>query len=151
MDPKQRARLLIVVVALLCIGAVWGLVWYRARPISNARLLSRMPVENAVILNVDIDALRRAGILQLLDGSRAGLDPDYQQFVRRVNFDYRQDLDSFMIAFAPAGRFMLVRGRFDLEEPAGLRQRRRRPMLRLAVRHEGQQPRSPYFLCGAAE
>ena len=112
MDPKLRARLLIALVAVLCVGAVWGFVWYRARPISTARLLGRMPV-SAVILNVDIDALRRAGILQLLDGSRAGLDPDYQQFVRRSNFDYRQDLDSFMIAFAPAGRYILVRGRFD--------------------------------------
>jgi hypothetical protein len=112
-DPKQRARLLIALIALLCIGAVWGFVWYRGKPISDARLLSRMPSTNAVILNVDINALRQAGILQLLDGSRAGMDPDYQQFVRRINFDYRQDLDSFMIAFAPTGRFMLVRGRFD--------------------------------------
>jgi hypothetical protein len=112
-DPKHRARLLIVLVALLCIGAVGGFIWYRGKPLTTAGLLARLPETNAVILSVDIDALRRAGILQLLDGATTSLDPDYQQFVRRVNFDYRQDLDSFLIAFAPNGRYMLVRGRFD--------------------------------------
>jgi len=105
--------LLIICVALVCIGAVWGFVWYRSRPVSTAQMLARMPAKKAVVLYVDIDALRRAGILQLLDGSRAGQDPDYQQFIRRINFDYRQDLDSFMIAFAPTARYILVRGRFD--------------------------------------
>ena len=151
MDPKQRARLLIALVALLCIGAVWGFVWFRGRPISDASLLSRMPVNNAVILNVDIDALRRAGILQLLDGSRAGLDPDYQQFVRRINFDYRQDLDSFMIAFAPSGRYMLVRGRFDWKSLRSYARRCRRRVPRIAVRYGWQHSGPPYFLRCAAE
>src|SRR6185436_20824826 len=35
------------------------------------------------------------------------------RFVRKTNFDYRRDLDSALVSFAPTGKYMLVRGRFD--------------------------------------
>ncbi len=62
---------------------------------------------------VDFAALRNAGILQMLDGSRVGEDPEYRAFVGSTQFDYKQDLDAAMVAFAPSGRYMLLRGRFD--------------------------------------
>src|SRR5262249_48630377 len=62
---------------------------------------------------IDFDALRRAGILQRLEGSKATEDPDYQAFVRKTNFDYKQDLDAAMVAFTPTGRYLLVKGHFD--------------------------------------
>lgn len=76
-------------------------------------LLKRIPTRDAVIVYIDFSQLRRGGILQLLEGSKASEDPDYQSFARKINFDYRQDLDSAMVAFAPSGKYMLVRGRFD--------------------------------------
>jgi hypothetical protein len=112
-DPKLRARFLLALLAIICGGAVWGVVWYRGRPIKTAALLKRMPLRDAVVLYVDFDALRRGGILQLLDGSKAGEDADYQSFVRKTNFDYKEDLDSAMLAFTPSGRYLLIRGRFD--------------------------------------
>ena len=57
--------------------------------------------------------MRAGGILELLDGSKVGEDPEYQSFVRQTDFDYKQDLDAAMVAFAPKGKYMLLRGRFD--------------------------------------
>ena len=42
-----------------------------------------------------------------------GEDPEYQSFVRKTDFDYKQDLDTAMVAFAPKGKYMLLKGRFD--------------------------------------
>ena len=72
-----------------------------------------MPAQDPVVAYIDFSELRRAGILRLLDGSKAGEDPEYQSFVRQTQFDYQEDLDSALVAFAPTGRFLLVQGRFD--------------------------------------
>ena len=97
----------VVAAALVIIGVQW----YRARPFTTTRLLQRLPSENALVLSVDFDALRRAGILQLLGGQ--GQDAEYQSFVRKTNFDYQRDLDRALAAFAPTGKFLLLVGRFD--------------------------------------
>ena len=112
MDSKKRAWLLIAVMAALCGGSVWGVIWYRSRPLSTAALLRRMPAADALVVYIDFSELRRAGILRLLS-STAGQDPDYQKFVRKTDFDYTQDLDAALLSFAPAGRYMFLRGRFD--------------------------------------
>jgi len=72
-----------------------------------------MPTEDTLVLWIDFAALRRDGLLQLLDGAKAGQDSEYQTFVRQTRFDYMHDLDSAMVAFAPTGNFFLVKGRFD--------------------------------------
>ncbi len=72
-----------------------------------------MPAENALVAYIDFSELRRGGILQLLDGSKAGEDAEYQSFVRQTQFDYKKDLDAAIVAFAPTGRFLLLKGRFD--------------------------------------
>ncbi len=76
-------------------------------------MLKRLPADDAVVLYIDFGRLRAGGILQLLDGSKVGEDPEYQSFVRQTDFDYKQDLDAAMIAFAPTGKYMLLKGRFD--------------------------------------
>jgi hypothetical protein len=112
-SPKNRAWLLLAILAALCGGSIWGVAWYRARPIASGMLIKRLPARDAVVVFVDFSELRRGGILQLLEGSKASEDPDYQSFARRINFDYRQDLDRAMVAFAPSGKYILVKGRFD--------------------------------------
>ena len=90
-----------------------GILWYRAQPFTTAHLLARLPADNALVLSVDFRALRRAGILQLLDGAAAGQDPEYRSFVRETGFNYQRDLDRALAAFAPTGKFFLLEGRFD--------------------------------------
>ena len=76
-------------------------------------MLKRLPTGDALIVYIDFAALRAGGILQLLDGSKVGEDPEYQAFVRKTDFDYKQDLETALIAFAPTGKYMLLKGRFD--------------------------------------
>lgn len=113
MTPKTRAWLLILLISALCGLTLWGVVWYRSRFLSPAAMFKRLPTDDAVVLYVDFSRLRAGGILALLDGSKVGEDVEYQSFVRKTDFDYKQDLDTAMVAFAPKGKYMLLRGRFD--------------------------------------
>lgn len=113
MTPKTRAWLLILLISALCGFTLWGVIWYRSRAISPAAMLKRLPTDDAVVLYIDFSRLRAGGILQLLSASKVGEDPEYQSFVHQTDFDYKQDLDAAMVAFAPKGKYMLLKGRFD--------------------------------------
>jgi hypothetical protein len=76
-------------------------------------MLKRMPAESGVVVYLDFAALRRSGILELLSGSPAAQDPEYREFVRKTEFDYKRDLDAALLAFAPNEKFFLLKGRFD--------------------------------------
>jgi hypothetical protein len=110
-DSKKRTWLLLAIVAA---GAlIGGAVWYRSRPIATASLLKRLPTRDALVVYIDFAALRSGGILQPLAGARIDEDPEYQSFARKIAFNWKQDLDSVVLASAPTGNFMFVRGRFD--------------------------------------
>ena len=112
MTPRSRAWLLIVLIFVLCGGTLWGVIWYRSRSLTPAAMLKHLPTDDAVVLYIDFGRLRAGGILQLLDGSKVGEDPEYRSFVSKTDFDWKQDLDAAMVAFAPRGKYMLLRGRF---------------------------------------
>ena len=113
MSHKLRAWLIVAGIAAFCGASVWGVAWYRSRSLGTAALLARLPAENALVAYIDFSELRRGGVLDLLDGSKAGEDPEYRNFVRQTQFDYKKDLDAALVAFAPTGRFLLLKGRFD--------------------------------------
>ena len=124
MNQKLRAWLLVLMVAALCGATLGGLMWYRSRDLTVAHMLRRMPVQDALVVYVDFSRLRGAivkqlpdgtsvSILQMFDGAKVSQDPEYKRFVSQTEFDYTQDLDSALVVFAPAGEYMLVRGRFD--------------------------------------
>ena len=94
-------------------GGFLGVRWYRSRPLEAAAQLRRLPQRDAVIVYLDFRKLRQAGILGLLDSSTVTEDPEYREFARKINLNWKQDLDSVMLAFAPTGKYMLVAGRFD--------------------------------------
>jgi hypothetical protein len=112
-NHRVRAWLLIVLIAAVCAGAVWGVAWYRSRDLTTAALLKRLPSSGALVVKVDFAALRRAGILDRIEASKLTEDAEYAEFVRKTDFDYKQDLDTAIAAFAPAGKFLLLRGQFD--------------------------------------
>jgi len=112
-NRRLRAWLLLVAIALLCGAAAGGAAWYRARAVSPAALLKRLPRSGALVLFVDFAALRRTGILGAIQAPAAAEDPEYRDFVRQTGFDYKRDLDAALAAFTPGGKFLLLRGRFD--------------------------------------
>ena len=113
MNPKTRAWLLILLILALCGLILGGAIWYRSLALSPAAMLKRLPTDDAVVLYIDFSRLRAGGILQLLNGSKVGEEPEYRSFVRQTDFDYQQDLDAAVISFAPKGKYMLLQGRFD--------------------------------------
>src|SRR5579872_6515868 len=75
-------------------------------------LVAYLPAENATVLYIDVDTIRRSGILNLVAGSKAAEEIEYKQFVDATLFDYRQDLDAVAAAFKDNQVFFAVRGRF---------------------------------------
>lgn len=65
------------------------------------------------MLFLDVDALRRGGILDLLTGSRAVEEENYTAFVQETGFDYRLDLDLVVALLRSNSAHILLRGRFD--------------------------------------
>jgi hypothetical protein len=111
--PKTRGCLLILLISALCGLTLGGAIWYRSRALSPAAMFQRLPTDDAVVLYIDFKNLRAGGILQLLDGAKVGEDQEYKSFVRQTDFNYKEDLDTAMVAFAPKGKYMLLKGRFD--------------------------------------
>ncbi|HLW77263.1 MAG TPA: hypothetical protein VKS01_09755, partial [Bryobacteraceae bacterium] len=76
-------------------------------------LMAALPPDQATHLYIDVAALRKSGILDLIAGSSAEEDADYKNFVRQTKFDYRKDLDGIAGAFAHGNEYFALRGRFD--------------------------------------
>ncbi len=110
---SSHKRALTAGALLLGILAVAGFWWFRSRPIAPSSQYLRLPSRDAAILFVNFDALRRAGLLDLLSGSTAAQDPEYRRFVEATSFDYTRDLDSAMVSFAPSGKYLLLNGQFN--------------------------------------
>jgi hypothetical protein len=112
---RKWALVVIVNCAIVAEGVVWYMAAKRAHPAEAppASLIARLPVEDASVLYVDFDALRRGGILQFANRAKVTEEPDYQAFVSSTGFDYKTDLDAAAGAFRPDGDFFTVRGRFD--------------------------------------
>jgi hypothetical protein len=108
-QPWQLALLLIAI----CVASVAGVYLYRARGGSGpSALASYLPTTNATVVYVDVDALRRSGILKMITGSKAAEELEYRQFVDQTSFDYREDLDSVAAAFKDGQVFFALKGRF---------------------------------------
>jgi hypothetical protein len=108
-QPWQLALLLIAV----CTAAVAGVYLYRSRGGSNpSGLVSYLPTANATVVYVDVDSVRRSGILKMITGSKAAQDLEYRQFVDETLFDYREDLDAVAAAFKDGQVFFVLKGRF---------------------------------------
>ena len=111
------------VVALLVAGcalAAGGIYWFhRTRgPARPSDLLVLLPTANASVVYIDVNAMRRSGILNLVTGSKAVEDADYLQFVNETKFDYRQDLDAIAASFLDGKVYFALRGRFHWKDLA---------------------------------
>ncbi len=76
-------------------------------------MLALLRSENATVFFANVVALRQAGMLTVLTGSKPVTDPEYQDFLRQTHFDYTKDLDEVAGTAGGAGIFFIVRGRFD--------------------------------------
>jgi len=99
---------------LLGAAAILGLEYYRSRQFaSTAAVLERLPTAYATVLHIDMEPLRRNGVLGRVSANEVVEEPEYRAFVGSTGFDYKKDLDSATVAFAPEGVFFILKGRFD--------------------------------------
>ncbi|MFN0102107.1 MAG: hypothetical protein ACKV2U_08455 [Bryobacteraceae bacterium] len=81
-----------------------------------ADVLMRLPDKNAVTIHVDLAAIRKAGMAELLEGSAVAEEPDYRRFVTESGFDWKTDLEAITASKTGKDWFFFVRGRFDMEK-----------------------------------
>jgi len=100
---------------LAAAAATAALAWYlwTGRGLAPAEMLAHLPSADSPLLFIDVGALRQAGILDLIAGSKAAEESEYTAFVARSGFDYRRDLDAVMASFQGGQTFLIARGRFD--------------------------------------
>jgi hypothetical protein len=77
------------------------------------RLLHALPLDQAVKVYIDVDALRSARLLEALAGSPGSEESDYRRFVEETGFNYRTDLNAAAASFVHGDVYIAARGRFD--------------------------------------
>ena len=93
---------------------LWGVIWYRSRSLSPAAMLKRLPTDDAVVVYIDFARFaQRPASCNCWTAPRSAKTPSTGASSSKTDFDYKQDLDAAMVAFAPKGKYMLLKGRFD--------------------------------------
>ena len=100
--------------ALFCVAAILGLLAYRTRNAwTPQQMAATLPVQDAVVLYVDLGTMRQNGLLNLIAGSKAVEEAEYRKFVDDSGFDYKTDLERVAISFQSTGRYVVAVGKFD--------------------------------------
>ena len=93
---------------------VYGLDRYQHRFVRTDRdLLHLLPGGDATFFYAHVDALRRAGLLNVVAGSKKAEDTEYQAFVRATGFDYTKDVDAIAGSAGQDDVLLAAKGRFD--------------------------------------
>ncbi len=109
-----KRNLLLAGIAALLVAAGLALYFFTARgSTSPADLVAYLPPAKAPLLYVNVDGLRRAGVLELLAGSGIAEEEEYKRFVADSGFDYRKDLDAALVSFQDSAKLFVLVGRFD--------------------------------------
>lgn len=123
MNQRFQFRQLVVLLLAACALAGGYVYWLRARKAAGpSDLVAYLPTTDASVLYVDVNSLRRSGILGMVAGPKTDEEPEYQQFVGETKFDYRQDLDAVAAALKDGRTYFALRGRFhwsNLKDYAG--------------------------------
>lgn len=103
------------ILASLILAAAIGVpyyFWRTMRTMTAQQLIESLPQARSTRVFINVDALRRAGLLDLIAGSKSAEDPDYKTFVAQTGLDYRTDLDAVAAAFSEGNTYLALRGRF---------------------------------------
>jgi hypothetical protein len=104
----------VVLVVLLAGVAVAVVQWRRFfGKYDAAQLLSCLPLDHAVKVYIDPDALRARGFLDTIAAAPTPEEPDYRRFVEDTGFDYRKDLKAVAASFVHGDVYLAVQGQFD--------------------------------------
>lgn len=79
-------------------------------------MASYFPAREAVVLYIDVAAIRASGVLEKLVGSTLAEEQEYKTFVQGTGFDYKRDLDAVMLNSANGVHYFVLQGRFDWDK-----------------------------------
>jgi hypothetical protein len=111
---QTKPWLIFLLIALVTLLSFYGLDRYQHRFVRSDRdLLHLLPGGDATFFYAQVDALRRAGLLNVVAGSKKAEDPEYQTFVRATGFDYSRDVDAIAGSARQEDVLLAAKGRFD--------------------------------------
>ena len=114
MESQFKLRRLFAGLVLIAGTVIACWQWRKAfGQYTAAQLLSCLPLDHAVKVFIDADALRATGFLDQIAGPSASEEPDYRRFVEDTGFDYRRDLKAVAASFVHGDVYLAVEGRFD--------------------------------------
>lgn len=117
---RIRPWLLALLMLSACAALIGSLEFLRrSRDFSDAALLERVPSDEGVTAFLNVNALRQSGWLEVIAGSRANEDAEYQAFTRATGFDYREDLTTVVANLGVENNLFVLRGRFDWNQISG--------------------------------
>ncbi len=112
-SASRKAWILVAAVAALAAAAFvfWRLGPWRA---ADARaMLAELPPGDGMTVFADLRALRQSGILQRLAGEAGAESDEYRGFVAATGFEYRKDLDAFVLRSEGGRRWIVAEARLD--------------------------------------
>jgi hypothetical protein len=112
LERGQRIAIVVGVAITAGVAASALTYMYAGRTFDARKLIESLPPDRATHVYIDVDALRKSGVLDMIAGAKAAEEPDYRKFVEQTGFDYRTDLDAAAIAFIHGNTYMALRGRF---------------------------------------
>jgi len=110
---EQRRRIVLGASFLTIIAA--SLIIFRPGP-APAAMLACLPPGDGPVLFVNVEFLRKAGVLDRIAGPQGEEEPEYRRFVDATHFDYRHDLDSALVEFRSGTALMVLHGRVDPDQ-----------------------------------
>jgi hypothetical protein len=99
-----------VLAGLVIAGAVYFILF--RGPSNPSEMAAYLPDKGGTLLYVDVDGMRKSGLLNMLTGSKAAEELEYKDFVDQTGFDYRHDLDAIVSTFRGGQVFLVIRGTF---------------------------------------
>lgn len=114
MRIRTRPWLIFPLIAAATLLFLYGLDRYQHRFVRTDRdLLHLLPGGDATVFYAQMDALRRAGLVNVVAGSKKAEEPEYQGFVRATGFDYTKDVDAIAGSAREDDVLLAAKGRFD--------------------------------------
>lgn len=97
------------------LAAAAFLAWRYApwRGVDARALLAELPPGDGLTVFIDTRALRQSGILQRLAGEAGAESDEYRGFVAATGFEYRRDLDAFVLRSDGGRRWIVAEARLD--------------------------------------
>lgn len=109
LSPRRR-NAVVLASAVVCLSAFLLLLNHHTTPTD---LASWLPDKGGTLVYVDVDKMRKSGLLNMVAGSKAAEEFEYKQFVEQTGFDYKHDLNAVAATFRSGQTFFALSGRFN--------------------------------------